>query len=134
MSTAAYKRQFRANPTVNPETGRSITVNGDTYNKLVEKYGKPTKSYPRKSPSKRLSPRKSPRSSPVRQRNSPMRNEMVMRSPSRSVYVRQTQMKDPFEVLSEDSILKVLYKLPEHQRLEWIAASPKVKHVYEIHF
>lgn len=133
MSTA-YKRQFRANPTVNPETGRSITVNGDTYNKLVEKYGKPTRSSPRKSPSKRMSPRKSPsRMSP---RKSPMKrmNYESIERPQRMSYVRQSQMKDPFEVLPEDSILKVLYKLPEHQRLEWIAASPKVKHVYEIHF
>ncbi len=113
MSTASYRKKFRENPSVNPETGRSITVGGDTYNKLVDKYGS-TKSPVRKSPA-----RKSPvKKSPARlSRKSPMR-----------------QMKDPFEVLPEESILKVLHKLNENHRLAWINSSPKVRRVYEMNF
>lgn len=110
MSTASYRKKFRENPSVNPETGRSIVVGGDTYNKLVDKYGS------RKSPVRKSPVRKSPARSP---RKSPM---------------RQSTMKDPFEVLSEESILKVLNKLNENHRLAWVNSSPKVRRVYEMNF
>jgi hypothetical protein len=35
------KQQFHDNPYINPETGKSITINGSTYKKLVKKYGRP---------------------------------------------------------------------------------------------
>jgi hypothetical protein len=109
MSSASYKRNFKSNPSVNPETGRSIKVGGDTYNKLVDKYGKPS---PKKSPRKtQKSPKKSPQRSP-----------------------RMSMMKDPFEVLPEESILKVLNKLNEYQRMEWANASQKVRRIYQMNF
>lgn len=116
MSTASYRKKFRENPSVNPETGRSIVVGGETYNKLVDKYGSSRKSPVRKSPV-RKSPARSPRKSPMR------------------VSVRESvMMKDPFEVLSEESILKVLNKLNENHRLAWVNSSPKVRRVYEMNF
>jgi hypothetical protein len=33
------KQQFHDNPFIDTETGRSITINGSTYKKLVKKYG-----------------------------------------------------------------------------------------------
>jgi hypothetical protein len=36
-----YKQLFHANPLINPETGRPITLDGPAYKKLVKKYGLP---------------------------------------------------------------------------------------------
>ena len=99
MSAASYKRQFKANPTVNPETGRSIKKNSETYKHLTEKYGNPSPKR-RKSPVKK-SPRKSPRKS-----------------------------MDPFEVLPEESIRRVLGKLSVEHQLAWANSSPKVMRIY----
>jgi hypothetical protein len=95
------KNQFRKNPTINPETGRSITKNGDTYKSLVKKYG-----------------------SPNRQKRSQQRR---VKSPLKSPRLK----KDAFDVLSEEAILRVLQKLnPDHRRV-WCSSSSKVKAVCE---
>jgi hypothetical protein len=36
-----YRKEFLNNPNINPETGRTITINGTTFKKLVKKYGVP---------------------------------------------------------------------------------------------
>jgi len=129
MNTATYKKNFRANPSVNPETGRSIKVGGETYNQLLKKYGKASpKKSPKKSPTKRMSPRKSVTMTKM----SPGRMSQIRMSPTRINSIRVEN--DPFEVLSEESILNVLRKLNESHRLVWIASSPKVKRVYELNF
>ena len=122
MSFAEYKRQFNANPTVNPETGRTITVGGDKYNQLSRKYG-------RKSPRARRSPAGAARRSPVRRSPTRRTPTKVQRSP-RTVASPNRLRKDPFEVLSDEAIEKVLYKLSEENRLLWANASPKVRAVY----
>lgn len=99
MSTYQFnklKKQFRQNPTVNPETGRTISKNGSIYNHLVKKYGQPIQQSPKKSQSVK-SPRQSPR--------------------------RRT---DPFAVLSDESILRVLQKLSPENRKIWCDNSPRV--------
>jgi len=40
----SYADRFHANPGINPETGRSIKIDGPTYKKLVRKYGLPPSS------------------------------------------------------------------------------------------
>ncbi len=105
MSFAEYKRQFKTNPSVNPETGRKITIGGDKYNKLKNKYF-PEKSSPKRTTLVKRSPRKSPRKSP-----------------------RLTR-KDPFEVLPEESIVRVLHNLSEENRLIWANSSAKVRDIY----
>lgn len=124
MSTyETYKRKFRTNPTINPETNRTIEKNGPTYNMLVKKYGEPIKY---RSPSKgRVENIKanrkaaSPRRSPVR-KNVPTSPKKIQ-SPKK--------MNDPFEVLSEESILRVLYKLDNENQRIWCESSPKVRAV-----
>jgi len=96
------QKQFKKNPTVNPETGRKIDKNGITYHHLVKKYGSPIK---RRSPQRSPRPLKSPRSA------------------------LQKTTKDPFEVLSEESILRVLQKLNEDNRQLWCSNSQRVKTV-----
>lgn len=110
MSAAEYKRQFRANQSINPETGRSITIGGDKYNELVKKYGKA----------------KSPKKSPVRKSPAKRRSPLNRKSP-----VRMSRSKaDLFDVLSDESIARVLHKLSEENRLLWANSSPKVRAVY----
>jgi hypothetical protein len=99
-----FKKQFRQTPTVNPETGRKITKNSNTYNELVKKYGEPIK---KKSP---RGIKKTPRK---------------VRSPVKSPRVKS----DPFDVLSDESILRVLQKLSQENRQVWCASSPRVKNV-----
>ncbi len=116
MSTAEYKRQFRANQSINPETGRSITIGGEKYKELVKKYGK----------------NKSPRRSPLKTRKTPTKKSPLRRSPLKTQRspIRRTNLYDPFEVLSDESIMRVLSKLSDKNRLLWINSSPKVKAVY----
>ncbi len=114
MSFASYKREFQSNPSVNPETGRSITIGGDKYNALFKKYGKGAKRSPvRKSP---------PRGRQVKMAPSP-KSQRSPRSPRLE--------KDPFEVLSDQSIMNVLTKLTEENRIAWARASPKVRAIYQ---
>jgi hypothetical protein len=125
MSVASYKREFRAHPNVNPETGRTIKVNGDTYNQLVEKYGRPTK----RSPTKRSPTKRSPT------KRSPTKRSPTKRSPKKSPTKRSPiSRKDPFAVLSDESILNVLHKLNEDHRMKWVSSSPTVRRVYEMNF
>lgn len=119
MSVASYKREFRAHPNVNPETGRTIKVNGDTYNQLVEKYGRPTKRSPTKRSPKKSPTKRSPKKSPTKK--SPTKRSPISR-------------KDPFAVLSDESILNVLHKLNEDYRMKWVSSSPTVRRVYEMNF
>src|SRR6516164_2889987 len=105
MSQSEYKklqRQFKTNPSVNPETGRKIDKNGVTYKQLVYKYGSPTKRSPRVTKSPRVA--RSPLAA---------RSPRVTRSPHRQ------NKGDPFEVLSEESILRVLQKLNTDHRRVW---------------
>lgn len=111
MSFASNKRQFKSNPSINPETGRSIIIGGEKYKELQKKYSSPkraTRSPKTKSPKTR--------SSPQRSRKSPNRSPRML--------------KDPFEVLSDESIVKVLHKLSDENRLAWANASPKVRAIY----
>lgn len=117
MSVTSYKREFKAHPNVNPETGRTIKVNGDTYNQLVEKYGRPTKRSPIKRSPKKSPTKRSPKKSPVKRTRSPLKSR-----------------KDPFAVLSDESILNVLHKLNEDHRMKWVSSSPTVRRVYEMNF
>lgn len=132
MSLAAQKRQFKADPTINPETGRTITVGGAKYNELVKKYGKTQKKRSQKTLRASRSPKTMARSSPGRRspgRRSPLRTAALegarrTRSPMRLA-------KDPFEVLSDESIMKVLPKLSPENQLLWANASPKVNAIYQ---
>ena len=137
MSFAAYKRQFRADQSINPETGRSILVGGAKYNELMKKYGKAQKKKSQKSPTKlRVTRSRSPakmsmvRSSPARR--SPLRQSPA-RFPAGAAGSRSPMRlaKDPFEVLSDESIMKVLPKLSAENRLLWANASPKVNAIYQ---
>jgi hypothetical protein len=103
MSTTEFnklKRQFRKNPTINPETGRTISENGNTYKNLVEKYGLPTN------------------------HRSPKRTKTA-KSPKRS----SQRKNDPFVVLSDESILRVLQKLSPENRQIWCQNSAHVNSV-----
>ena len=119
MSFAAYKRQFKADQSVNPETGRSITMGGEKYKELAKKYGvkSPAKAANATAKAATKAATKAKRSPAKRSPRSPVRN------------VRST-LKDPFEVLSDESIMKVLHKLSDENRLLWANASPKVRAVY----
>ena len=124
MSFAAYKRQFKADQSVNPETGRSITIGGEKYKELAKKYGV-------------KSPAKAKRASPAKQAPAP-RSPRAAQSVAKAVATRgrspvrniRSTLKDPFEVLSDESIMKVLHKLSDENRLLWANASPKVRSIY----
>jgi hypothetical protein len=107
MSTyETYKRKFRTNPTINPETNRTIEKNGPTYNMLVKKYGEPIKY---RSPSKG--------------RVENIKANRKAASPRRSP-VRKNVPTSP-----EESILRVLYKLDNENQRIWCESSPKVRAV-----
>lgn len=89
----------------------------------------------KKSPVRKSPPRGLPARSPARKtltRRSPVR---YTRSVSRSSSHSPMRMyQDPFEVLSDENILKVLHKLSPEHRMAWINSSEKVRHVYNKHF
>ena len=122
MSFAAYKRQFKADQSVNPETGRSITMGGEKYKELAKKYG--VKS-PAKAANATAKAANATAKAATKAKRSPAKRSP--RSPVRNV---RSTLKDPFEVLSDESIMKVLHKLSDENRLLWANASPKVRAVY----
>lgn len=116
-SFAENKRRFRSQPTINPETDRSIKVNSKTYNLLVDKYGLPTK----RSPAKRSPTKKSP-----------VKRSPFKRSPSRLAGSRSPVNKesvDMFAVLSPESIRNVFNKLSNEHKQAFLDSSAHVRRV-----
>lgn len=127
-SFSEYKRRFRSQPTINPETNRSIKINSDTYNSLVEKYGLPNKRSPAKrSPAKRSPVKRSPA------KRSPVKQYAAKRSPSRLVAESRSPMKkesvDMFAVLSPESIRNVFNKLSNEHKQAFLDSSAHVRNV-----
>ena len=138
LSFDAAKKSFHAHPTINPDTNRKIKNGSDTYERLVAKYGEPKKRSVRRksaSPVRRSPVRRSP--SPARRAPAVPRQRSVSprlsRASHRSPMLSHVSNRDPFEVLSDEAIHKVLLKLSKEHARAWINASPKVRRVAEAH-
>ena len=97
------------------------------YQKATKRSKSPSrKASPTRRSLRRSSPTKSYAPGPVSTRRvSPTRRTSPLRrsSPGRL-------QKDPFSVLSDDSIRNVLHKISPEYRLKWAQSSPKVAAIY----
>ncbi len=88
---SSIKQKFFENPTINPTTGKKITIDGPTFNALVEEYGYPPKA--RKLSSSTRSPRASSSTRATFSTRSPRASTRTSSSPRTSTSTRASTSK-----------------------------------------